>query len=93
MVSLTSVVRTAPGVEVTEIQGETVVLDPSGRKIRGFNPSAAYLWRRLDGRSTVGALAVALTEEFDVELAAAEEAALTFVRELVALGLVVATAA
>ena len=86
------VLRRAPDALTRTIAGETLLIPVKGRladlqRIFALDPSAAFIWERLDGKRELGAILGALTEEFDV---AAEEAAAdltAFIQELEAAGL------
>jgi|CXWL01.1.fsa_nt_gi hypothetical protein len=45
---------------------DTVVLDSSGTVLRGLNGTGAKVWELLDGQRTLGQIASALADEFQV---------------------------
>lgn len=53
-------------------EGEAVILDPSGRQIHHLNETAAFIWLRCDGRTSVEALGRQLAAAYDVDPAAAD---------------------
>jgi len=68
------------------IDGETVLLDISGRELCGVNEVAARIWALCDGEHSVDQIAAAVAREFAVapEVAAADARA--FIGELLASG-------
>lgn len=83
---LTDVPAHAPEVVSRLIDGEAVLVHPGQGKIRVLNPVGARLWELADGRSTVQALAEKLAAEYAVDLARAQEDAVTFFGDLMRRG-------
>jgi hypothetical protein len=69
------------------VQGEAVLLDLQGRRIMGLNPVGSFAFGLVDGRRSVGDLAVAIAARFGIgeERALADVAA--FLGDLRARGL------
>ena len=78
------------GLAWQEVVGELVVLDIEGRMLRGLNRSGARAWALLDGRRTLGEVAAQLAAWYSVPLELALGDLLTFARELMLRGLLVA---
>jgi hypothetical protein len=55
--------RRTDGLLVDEIDGETIVYDLDRHKAHCLNRSAAFVWRRCDGRATADQVAAALAGE------------------------------
>lgn len=51
-----------------ELDGETVILDRVGAKVHQLNLTAAYVWQRCDGASSIQEIAAGLAEEFGVDI-------------------------
>lgn len=64
--------------------GEAVVISPAENMVRMFNPAGSRIWELADGVRTVDEIARLLTEEFAVELPAAQAQVVQFVDELAA---------
>ncbi len=58
-----SVLRPARDAAWREVGGEMIVLDVSGRMVRGLNATGALTWELLDGRRSVSEVARVLAEE------------------------------
>jgi len=70
-VSPNAVLRPAGEIVRREIAGETILVPVRGRtadmrRIFSLNPTAAFLWERLDGTRRVSDLLADLLEAFDV---------------------------
>jgi hypothetical protein len=71
-----SVLRPAGEIVRREIAGETILVPVRGRtadmrRIFSLNPTAAFLWDRIDGSRSVAGLLAELSAEFDVSPEAA----------------------
>ena len=69
-VSPNAVLRPAGEIVRREIAGETILVPVRGRtadmrRIFSLNSTAAFLWRRLDGKRTVSELLAELLDAFD----------------------------
>ena len=77
-----------PAVEWREIDGEsTLVLPYEPAASHELNEVASRIWELCDGRRTVREIAARVVEEFEVDLATAEDDAGEFVREMLQGGL------
>ena len=52
------------GSEAARLGNDYVVLDGSGRVLRGLNPTAARIWELIDGRRTAAEIAHQIAIEF-----------------------------
>lgn len=52
---------------VEEVVGETLVLDDQQGRVHQLNPTASFIWKRCDGKTSVQQIVNTLTEMFDVE--------------------------
>jgi hypothetical protein len=50
----------------TDIPGETVILDERSGRYFGLDDVGSFVWRRLQGPTTLRALVAAVTAEYDV---------------------------
>lgn len=80
--------RRRKGISWQELDSESVVLNPFSRTVHEFNPTATWLWSRLDGEASMEALCSGLCEEFDIDMDTALADALEFGREALRSGLV-----
>lgn len=64
--------------------GEAVVISPAENTVRMLNPIGSRIWELADGTRTVEEIAIALTQEYDVDLPHARHSVSEFVDELVA---------
>jgi pyrroloquinoline quinone biosynthesis protein D len=62
--SADAIPRLRPGAEVTRLGGEFVVLDGSGRMLRGLNATAARIWELVDGRRPADEIARIIACEY-----------------------------
>lgn len=67
--------------------GEAVVITPAENRVRMLNPVGSRVWELADGTRTLDEIAVALTAEFEVDLAEARTSVAAFVEELLGKGL------
>ena len=75
-----------------EIAGETILVPirdcaADMRRMYALNPSAAFVWARIDGRRTLGEIVDDLLETFDGDPAAAQSDVEAFVATALAEGL------
>jgi hypothetical protein len=80
-------------VMMRENAGEVFLVPIRGRlaemkKRCSVNPVAAFIWKHLDGQTTLEQIREGLLERFDVEREEAERDVFGFVRELLGAGLV-----
>lgn len=84
--------RRSQDVATRRILDETLLVPVRGQvalnmEIFALNEVAAFVWARLDGQQTLGALVEAVVAEFAVERAQAEEDLVALLAELRACGL------
>ena len=72
-----------------EIQGRAVVVVPARRELHELDETATFLWAQLARPRTVGDLAAALCEEFEVDVEAAAGDVRGFLKDLEGKGLLV----
>ncbi|GLY26196.1 PqqD family protein [Micromonospora sp. NBRC 101691] len=84
--SLESVPRLILGIRIRNFRGTIMV--SSGAESFELTDVAAFIFRQIDGRSTVGAIAVDLAAEFEVDKATAQVDTAEFVGWLRAQGVV-----
>ncbi len=87
--SLDSVLRRQPGADDSSLNGEVVVLDAEGKRVRALNGTAARVWQLLDGRRSVADICAAIAAEFDARADAIEADVLSFLTYLCSVQLVV----
>lgn len=75
-------------VRTQAVGGETVVLDERGGHIHQLNYVASFIWRACDGKTSVKDIIRMLTQEFDVQEAAAAGDVKDTVERLQELGLI-----
>lgn len=81
-------VRQHPDIASRTIDGQEVVVVPATRKLQILNEVATRIWELCDGRS-VGEIADAIVEEFDVSPGVARRDALELVEDMHERGMVV----
>ena len=86
------VLRVVGEVVRREIAGETILVPIRGRaadmrRMYSLNPSAAFVWERLDGRRTLGDIVEELLAAFAADPAAAQADVESFVATALAEGL------
>ncbi len=69
-------------------EGEVIVVEPQTSTMHALTGVGPFLWERMDGETSVEALAGALCERYEVEADQALADVRAFVAELVAEGLV-----
>jgi hypothetical protein len=70
-----------------DVAGELVIVDAAGKRVMGLNGTGGRLWRRLDGRRSLGELARELAAEHGADAAAVLRDVLAFARSLMDRGL------
>ena len=70
-----------------EVEGEALILDRSAGKVHQLNVTAAYIWGRCDGRSSILEVASGLASEFVVDTEVARRDVAKTVGEFEKLGL------
>lgn len=56
----------SPDLTVRDIGEETIILSEKGDMLHTLNAVAAFLWRQIDGRHSVGDMLAALLREYEV---------------------------
>jgi coenzyme PQQ biosynthesis protein PqqD len=74
-----TVLKPNPMLAWREIDGSIVIISPEHSMVHELNPTASFVWKRVDGRRTADEIAEQLAAEFDVT----RESALADVHELV----------
>jgi hypothetical protein len=96
---LDRVYQPSEDVVAREIEGELIIvplvagIGDMEDELYTLNDTGKAIWDRLDGRSTLRALAAVLAEEYDAPLAEIEQDVLGLVRELLDRGILVDAAA
>lgn len=72
----------SPNVASRIYGNDAVVISPDEGKVRMLNPTATRIWQLADGTRSEEEIAVALTEEFDVDLIQARQSMLKLLAEL-----------
>ncbi|EGV18568.1 HPr-rel-A system PqqD family peptide chaperone [Thiocapsa marina] len=80
------------GLTCRDLDGELVVLDAATGYIHQMNPTAALIWKLLDGGTSIESIEARLSEEFDLDDAEARRDVLGFVEQLQRAGLLEAIA-
>lgn len=70
-----------------EIDGRTVIIQPSQGQVHELNPVASLLWSHADGKQSLDKLASLVAERFDVDYSHARADAAELFEELSRLGL------
>jgi hypothetical protein len=83
--------RQRQGLIAREIGGESLLLDRHGGFVHQLNVTAAYIWDRCDGGSSVEAVAAELSERFGIDAATARHDVMKTIDALAGLGLLDAT--
>jgi pyrroloquinoline quinone biosynthesis protein D len=66
-VAADSVLKKVVGADGSRFGADFVVLDPSGRTLRGLNTTAARVWALLDGQRSVREIAETIAADFKVQ--------------------------
>ncbi len=67
--------------------GETIVVEPEESVMHALTGVGPFLWERMDGQTSLGQLAEALCERYEVELEEAQGDVLEFASKLLESGL------
>jgi hypothetical protein len=86
MLTLDDVLSLAPDIVARESDGEQVVVLPEQGKFIVLNQTGADVFRAIDGRLSLGAIAAALSERHDAPLDEVESDVLAFAGELLKRG-------
>ncbi len=85
--------RPRPDLVSVRLGGELLLFEPDARRLHALNASAALVWQRIDGASTVGDIAAGLGERYAPDRALVEQDVAAVLDRLVGLGLLCAEAA
>jgi hypothetical protein len=66
---------------VREIDDEIVILSEAGDQIHSLEATAAFLWKCIDGSTTIQALAEKLCREYDVTVEQVREDVMDFITD------------
>ena len=78
-----------PQVATTMVADQALVILADDGDVTVFNPVGSRIWSLIDGVSTIGAIAGAITAEYNTELSVAQKDVLEFLASLVELRAVV----
>ena len=73
-----TVLKANPMLAWREIDGSIVIISPELSMVHELNPTASFIWKRVDGKTTTDEIAEQVAAEFDVS----RESALADVQEL-----------
>lgn len=79
--------RRVPDVLATEVGGEMVMMDVQKGVYFGLDPIGTDIWKRLEESMTVAALAAALVQVYDADIACIEHDVLALLTRMVDQGL------
>jgi len=72
---------------VRDVDGEIVIFDRAGERVHQLNPTAAFVWSTLDGRTGSDEIVARVAERFAVEAAVAARDVQSLLEQLAALNL------
>ncbi|MBM4130416.1 PqqD family protein, partial [bacterium] len=84
MIDLDTIVVANGECPVREVGPGLVIMDPAGTATHSLDEVGTFLWRRLDGRHSLGQVIEALVAEYDVEPARAAADVQDFLAQLLA---------
>lgn len=87
MIDLDTILTANQDCPVREVGPGLVIMDPAGTATHSLDEVGAFLWRRLDGRHSLGQVIEALVAEYDVEPDRAAADVQDFLGQLLAAGL------
>lgn len=76
------------GLQVREIDGEVVILDPRTDQMHNLNPTAAFIFEAVDGARTAAAIALEVARCYEIDVALAEKDTLALLEQLRGLQLI-----
>lgn len=82
MIQLQSVPSPVVGLCVRELGGAIIIITENGDQLHSLDETGSFIWRAINGRSTVSDIAARLCAEYDVERSRAEADILTFLASL-----------
>ena len=81
-------IRVSPEAAVSVHEGGVVILDKSKGRLYSSGPAGAYIWRCIERRLSLEAIAEGLHADFQVGLATAREHTVRFMEQLQGNGLI-----
>ncbi len=96
LLTLDAVCAPSDNIVAREIEGDVIIvplvagISDADDELYTLNETGRAIWRVLDGRRTLGDVAVALTQEFDAPRAELEADVLGFAAEMVRRGILAA---
>jgi len=82
MVDMDLILKPNEACPVREIGDGLVIMAADGGMTHSLDGIGAFIWRRLDGRTSLEAIAAALTEHYEVDMARARADLADFVAQL-----------
>lgn len=87
MINLNSVVKPSEKIVPRKTDDEYVLVPVSNNiadmdSVYTLNETGAYIWEKLDGKSTLAEIIVSMQSEFDVDAGTAENDLLSFIKEM-----------
>jgi len=73
-----TILKTNPMLAWREIDGSVVIISPERSMVHELNPTASFIWKKVDGKRTTDEIAEQVAAEFDVT----RESALADIHEL-----------
>lgn len=89
--TLDTLVTANPGLMVSEVEGELVMMDVEKGSYYGLDPVAARIWQSVQQPTSVGDVCAQMLEHYDVEPETCQTEVLAFVVDLERAGLVALT--
>ena len=77
-----------PSAISSELDGEAVILDMESGKYHGLDSTGTKIWALLEDKISLDDLVLKLTEEYSVECEQCKSEVESFVRQMLALGLI-----
>lgn len=72
-----------------ELEGRALVLTPEKSAVHELNPTATFVWKKIDGKMSARSIIESLCEEFDVEKDQAEADVTYLLNEMKEKGLLI----
>lgn len=85
---MSAVYRRADEMEVVELDGETLVLNPETFAVTKLNEVGGWVWRTMDEGVTFEELERKMTETFDADRQRMSEDLTAFLNEMIGIGLI-----
>jgi hypothetical protein len=88
MTDVNTVAAPAASIVARRVGDETILVNAQGDMLHTLNPTGTFIWDRLDGARSVGAILELLRSEYDLPDAGVEEDLCRFMDELAGKGIV-----